>query len=100
MQRNLCLMFKIIFKFSYLIIVLWILIALEGVLPYSAHHWTSRSSLSFQIADLSSLFITDFQDFMNLCKNCTGKPYSFVVLDTTFTSDDPSRFRKNLTEII
>ena len=25
----------------------------------------------------------DFQDFMNLFKKCTAKPYSFLVIDTT-----------------
>ena len=27
-------------------------------------------------------FDTDFQHFMNLYKKCTGKPYSFLVIDT------------------
>ena len=30
---------------------------------------------------------TDFQDFTNLYKKCTAKPYSFLVTDTTLTSD-------------
>ena len=30
---------------------------------------------------------TDFQDFTNLYKKCTAKPYSFLVIDTTLTSD-------------
>ena len=41
----------------------------------------------------------DFKDFMNLYKKCTGKPYSFLVIDTTFASDNPLRFRKNLLQI-
>ena len=40
----------------------------------------------------------DFQDFMNLYKKCTAKPYSFLVIDTTLVSDNPLRFRKNLFE--
>ena len=43
---------------------------------------------------------TDFQDFMNLYKKCTAKPYSFLVIDTTLASDNPLRFRKNLLERI
>ena len=35
----------------------------------------------------------DFQDFMNLYKKCTEKPYSFLVIDTTLL-----RFKKNLSE--
>ena len=38
----------------------------------------------------------DFQDFMNLYKKCTAKPYSFLVIDTTLPSDNCLRFRKNL----
>ena len=43
---------------------------------------------------------TDFKEFMNLYKNCTAKPYSFLVIDATLASDNPSRFRKNLLERI
>ena len=39
---------------------------------------------------------TDFKDFMNIYKKYTKEPYSFLVNDTTLSSDDPLRFRKNL----
>ena len=39
----------------------------------------------------------DFEDFMNLYKKCTANPCS-IVIDTTLTSDNPSRF--NLLERI
>ena len=42
----------------------------------------------------------DFKDFMNLYKKCTAKLYSFLVIDTTLASDNPLRFRKNLSERI
>ena len=42
----------------------------------------------------------DFQDFMNLYKKCTAKPFSFLLIDTTLASDHPLRFRKNLVERI
>ena len=42
----------------------------------------------------------DFQDFKNLYKNCTAKPYSSLVIDATLTSDNPLHFRKNLSERI
>ena len=44
-----------------------------------------------QIAFNHSLDI-DFQDFMNLYKKCTSKPF------TTLASDNPSHFKKNLLE--
>ena len=40
----------------------------------------------------------DFKDFMKLYKDYTKEPYSFLVNDTTFSSDNPLRFRKNLLE--
>ena len=40
----------------------------------------------------------DFQDYMNLYKKSTEKPYYFLVIDTTLASDIPSRLRKNLLE--
>ena len=38
----------------------------------------------------------DFKDFIKIYKKCTAKPYSFLVKDTTLSSDDLLRFRKNL----
>ena len=38
----------------------------------------------------------DFKDFMKIYKKGTKEPYSFLVNDTTLSSDDPLRFRKNL----
>ena len=52
-----------------------------------------------QIASQNSSDI-DFQDFINLYKKCTPKPYSFLVIDNTLASGNPSRFRKNLLETI
>ena len=36
----------------------------------------------------------DFEDFMNLCKKCTAKTYSFLIVDATLASDNPLRFRR------
>ena len=33
------------------------------------------------------------KDFINIYRECTGKPYSFLVNDTTLASDNPLRFR-------
>ena len=40
----------------------------------------------------------NFQDFMNLLKQCNEKPYSFFVIDNTLAPDNPLHFRKNLYE--
>ena len=42
----------------------------------------------------------NFKHFINLYKTFTAKPYSFLVIDATLASDDPSCFRKNLLERI
>ena len=48
-----------------------------------------------QIASNHS-FENDFKDFMQLYKEYAEEPYSFLVNDTTLSSDNPLRFRKNL----
>ena len=37
-----------------------------------------------------------FKDFIKLYKNYTKEPHSFLVNDTTLSSDNSLRFRKNL----
>ena len=39
-----------------------------------------------------------FKDFMKIYKKCTAEKYSFLINDTTSTSDRPLRFSKNLLE--
>ena len=44
-----------------------------------------RSSTFYDSSDIG------FQDFVNMCKRCTAKPYSFLVIDATLASDNPLR---------
>ena len=37
---------------------------------------------------------SDNEDFINLYKKCSAKPYSFLVIDTTLSLDNPLRFQK------
>ena len=41
----------------------------------------------------------DSKDFIKIHKKCTAEPYSFLVNDTTFASDNPLRLRKSLFNI-
>ena len=41
-----------------------------------------------QIAS-NHFYDNDFKDFMKLYKDCTKEPYSFLVNDTTLSSDNP-----------
>ena len=36
------------------------------------------------------------KDFIEIYGKCTDKPYSFLVIDTTLSANNPLRFRKNL----
>ena len=38
----------------------------------------------------------DFKDFMKFSKEYTKEQYLFLVSDTTLSSDNPLRFRKNV----
>ena len=38
----------------------------------------------------------DYQNFMKIYRACTREPYSFLTIDTTLSSSNPLRFRKNL----
>ena len=42
----------------------------------------------------------DFQNFMNLYKKCTEKPYYFFVINATFASDNLLRLRINISKEI
>ena len=61
------------------------------------YYENSRQTRASKIAFNQSSDI-DFEDFMNLCKKGTAKPYFVSAIDTTLTSDDPLRFRNNLLE--
>ena len=38
----------------------------------------------------------DYKKFVNIYRECTRKPYSFLTFDTTLLASDPLRFWKNL----
>ena len=66
-------------------------------MPHILLSWNPNKRELQQIA--SNLSDIDFKDFMKLCKDYIKKPYLFLVNDmndTTLSSDNPLRFRKNL----
>ena len=58
---------------------------------FIAKIWNKRELQQIAINHLSDI---STKDFINIYKECTAKPYSFLVIDTTLASDDPLRFRK------
>ena len=53
----------------------------------------------FQQIALNHLSDIRTKDFIKIHKKCTAEPYSFLVNDTTLASDNPLKFRKNLSNI-
>ena len=68
----------------------------------SMHYFVIKIPNKIELQQIAFNHSSDiyFQDFINLYKKCTEKPYSFLVIDTTLASDNSSQFRKNLLETI
>ena len=68
----------------------------------STHYFVMKvpNKRELQQIPFNPLSDIDFQDFINLYKKCTAKPYYFLVIDTTLALDNSSRFRNNLLERI
>ena len=66
------------------------------------HHFIMKIPNKRELQQISSNHSSDidFKDFMILYKDYTKKRYSFLVKDTTLSSDNPLRFRKNFSEKI
>ena len=40
----------------------------------------------------------DYEDFLNIYRNCTKEPYSFFTIATTLPDDSHMSFRKNFSD--
>ena len=74
----------------------------KNIRPNSTHYFVMKIPNKRELQQIAFNHSSDidFQDFMNLHKKCTAKPYSFLVIDTTLPSDNSLHFRKNLLERI
>ena len=56
----------------------------------STHYFTMKipNKRELQQTAFNHSSDNDFQDFKNLYKKCTEKPYSFLVIDTTLASNN------------
>ena len=63
----------------------------------AAHYFIMKIPNKRQLQYIASNHLPhiDFKDFMKLYKDYTKEPYSFLVNDTTLSSDNSLRFRKN-----
>ena len=64
----------------------------------ATHYFIMKIPNKRELQQIASNHLSDidFKDFMKLYKDYTKEPYSFLVNDTTLSSDNPLRFRKNL----
>ena len=66
----------------------------------SIHYFVMKIPNKKELQQTASNHLSDidFQDFLNLYKKCTSKPYSFLAINTTLASDNSPHLRKNLLE--
>ena len=71
---------------------------MKDIRPNSLHYFIMKISNKWEIQQTAFNHSSDiqFKYYMNLYKKCSAKPYSYLVIDATLPSDNPSRFRKNL----
>ena len=64
----------------------------------TSHFFITKISNKKEVQQIAINHSSDLstEDFANIYRKCTAKPYSFFANDTTLASDHPLRFRKNL----
>ena len=64
----------------------------------STHFLIMKINSKRELQNIATDHSTDFdyKDFMNIYRECTKEPYSFLSIDTTLPASNPLRFRKNL----
>ena len=60
------------------------------------HFFIAKIPNRRELQDIEINYSSDIstEDFINIYRECTAEPYSFLVNDTTLASDNPLRFRK------
>ena len=64
----------------------------------ATHYFIMKIPNTRELQQIASNHLSDidFKDFLKLYKGYTKEPYSFLVNDTTLSSDNPLRLRKTL----
>ena len=67
----------------------------------TSHFFIAKISNKRELQQIATNHSWDIstEDFINIYRECTAEPYSFLVNDATLASDNPLRFRKNLFNI-
>ena len=71
------------------------------VRPNTTHFFIAKILNKRELQQIAINHSSDIstKDFINIYRECTAEPYSFLVNDTTLASNNPLRFRKNLFNI-
>ena len=64
----------------------------------TSHFFIAKIPNKRELQEIATNHSSDIstEDFINICRECTTEPYSFLVNDTTLVSNNPLTFRKNL----
>ena len=67
----------------------------------TTHFFIAKISNKRELREIVRNHLSDIitKDFVNIYRECTAEPYSFLVDDITLASNNPLRFRKNLFNI-
>ena len=70
----------------------------KTIRPNATCYFIMKISNKTQLQQTASNHLSDidFKHFMKFFEDYTKEPYSFLVSDTTLSSDNPLRFRKNV----
>ena len=70
----------------------------KDVRPNTTHFFISKIPNRRELQQIAINHSSDSttKDFENIYRKCTAEPYSFLVNDTTLSSDNPLRFRKSI----
>ena len=64
----------------------------------TSHFFIAKISNKRELQQIATNHSSDIstEDFINICRECTAEPYSFLVNDTTLASKNPLTSSKNL----
>ena len=67
----------------------------------TSHFFIAKIPNKRELQQIATNYSSDIstEDFINIYRECTAEPYSFLVNDTTLASNNPLTFRKNLFNI-
>ena len=70
----------------------------KSIIPSSTLYFIMKIPKKRELQQMTFNYTSDieYEEFMNLNKKHTTKPYYFLVVDTSLGSDNSSSFRKNI----